>query len=991
MMSTTLVVDPSDRSDEVEDAAQTDPRGPLGELFRDLRTAPAGLDSREAARRLLVHGPNELARRGGRRWPRELLKQFTQPLAVLLAAAAVLAWFGGTPALAVAVVAVILLNAVFAFVQEMQAERAVEALAAFLPATAQVMRDGARTEIAARDLVPGDVLVVAEGDRVCADARIIDGIIQMDLSALTGESVASTRSPEPDPVLGSLLDAHELVFSGTACTGGEASTVVTRTGMQTELGRIAALSQRERSEPSPLERQVRHATWIIAAVAVIVGVAFLPLGLLAGLGWTAGISFSIGLIVANVPEGLLPTITLALAAGVRELARSGAVVKRLSAVETLGSTTVICTDKTGTLTQNRMTVTQVWLPGAELDASDLPDDPRVRTLAESAAACTTADGPTEARAPGRGDPTELALLALAAGLGVGVTPQERASARHAVFSFEAHLKRMTTVDETGQGFVAHTKGAMEAVLPLCTHQLDGVHGRSPLTDGDRQELQRTVDGYARRGLRVLAVASRTFEAADPVPTERDAVERDLTLLGLVGMADPARPGVSEAVDRAHAAGIRVHVISGDYGLTAAEIAHEVGIGSIGGPVVAGVELDAMPDSALDTLLARDAEIVFARTSPEGKLRICEALRGLGHVVAMTGDGVNDAPALRAADIGVAMGRSGTDVAREAATMVLTDDNFATIVTAVDAGRRVFDNVRKFVLYIFAHAVPEVVPFLVFALSGGRVPLPLTVLQILAIDLGTETLPALALGREPAEPGLMTHPPRPRTVGVISRGLLVRAWGLLGAVSAVLVMAAFLFTLMRAGWHLGDPTGPGTALHHAYRQATTVTFVGIVACQIGTAFAARTDHASLRSIGLFSNPLLLWGIAFELAFTAAVVYVPPLQEVFGTAALRPGQLAILAPFPLLVWGADEVVRWVKRARLLRSTESPPPDRSPGQDVRSGTAHREASRCETLTERRHDAPEDVRHPGLHHRSADGWRPDRRWGSAHLGLRLRERAGP
>jgi magnesium-transporting ATPase (P-type) len=319
---------------------ESDPRRPLDELFRDLRTSAGGLNGREAARRLVVHGPNELVRRGGRQWPRELLSQFTQPVALLLGAAAVLAWFGGTPALSVAVLAVILLNAAFAFVQEMQAERAVEALAAFLPATAEVLRDGALTQVAARDLVPGDVLVVSEGDRVSADARLIDGVVQMDLSALTGESVASSRSADPASVAGSLLEAHDLVFSGTSCTEGEALAVVTRTGMHTELGRIAALSQRARPEPSPLERQVRRVTWIIAAVAVIVGAAFLPLGLLAGLGWAAGISFSIGLIVANVAEGLLPTITLALAAGVRELARSGAVVKRLSAVETLGSTTV---------------------------------------------------------------------------------------------------------------------------------------------------------------------------------------------------------------------------------------------------------------------------------------------------------------------------------------------------------------------------------------------------------------------------------------------------------------------------------------------------------------------------------------------------------------------------------------------------------------------------------------------------------------------------
>jgi magnesium-transporting ATPase (P-type) len=398
-----------------------------------------------------------------------------------------------------------------------------------------------------------------------------------------------------------------------------------------------------------------------------------------------------------------------------------------------------------------------------------------------------------------------------------------------------------------------------------------------------------------------------------VPVTREEAEADLVLLGLVAMVDPARPGVAEAVADAHRAGLRIHVITGDYGPTAAEIAHQVGIGRAGGRIVSGVELDRMDDPQLDDLLDGDEEIVFARSSPEAKLRICEALHARGHVVVMTGDGVNDAPALRHADIGVAMGRSGTDVAREAATMVLTDDDFATIVTAVDAGRRVFDNVRKFVLYIFAHAVPEVVPFLIFALSGGAVPLPLTVLQILAIDLGTETLPALALGREPAEPGLMSRPPRPRTDAVIDRALLVRAWALLGSVSAVLVTAGFFAVLWRAGWHLGDDTGASSPLHHAYLQATTITFTGIVACQVGTAFAARTDRASLFTVGVFSNRLLLWGIAVELVFTAAVVYLPPLQGIFGTAALDPGQLAMIAPFPFVVWGADELVRRVRRGR------------------------------------------------------------------------------
>jgi calcium-translocating P-type ATPase len=896
--------------------------------------APAnGLAGREAARRLVVYGANELTRRGGRRWPRELLAQFTQPLALLLAVAAVLAWVGGTPALSVAVVAVILLNAGFAFVQEMQAERAVEALAAFLPATAQVIRDGVRMQIPARDLVPGDVLIITEGDRISADAQIIDGSLLLDLSALTGESMPATRSAEPgsEPDSGSPLEAQDLVFSGTTCTGGEANAVVTHTGMHTELGRIAALSQTTKVEPSPLERQVRRATWIIALVAVVVGVAFLPVGVAAGLGWSAAISFSIGLIVANVPEGLLPTITLALAVGVRELAHQGAVVKRLSAVETLGSTTVICTDKTGTLTENRMRVNRVWLFGAtfEVDPDEDPDgkakidDPRVRLLARTAAACTMADAPTPAQPKGTGDPTELALIRLAAELGLAVPPAERKAARRALFHFDPHLKRMTSVDDEAgvdgaAGVIAvHMNGALESVLPCCT-QILGPRGQSgPLDDPARAELQGALDEYAAGGLRVLAIARRALDAGQTVPSDRPAAESGLTLLGLVAMVDPPRAGVAQAVADAHRAGMRIHVITGDYGPTAAEIARQVGIGTRDSPIVAGQQLDRLGDAELDALLAANREIVFARASPEGKLRICEALRTQGQVVAMTGDGVNDAPALRHADIGVAMGRSGTDVAREAATMVLTDDNFATIVGAVDAGRRVFDNVRKFVLYIFAHAVPEVVPFLIFAISGGAVPLPLTVLQILAIDLGTETLPALALGREPAEPGLMDRPPRSRTAGVIDRALLIRAWALLGAVSAALVMGAFYFTLRQAGWHLGDPTGTGTALHHAYLQATTITFTGIVACQIGTAFAARTDRASLFTIGIFSNPLLLWGIGFELLFTAAVIYTPVLQHIFGTAALRPAQLAVIAPFPVIVWGVDEFARWVRRRRSASS--------------------------------------------------------------------------
>ena len=330
-------------------------------------------------------------------------------------------------------------------------------------------------------------------------------------------------------------------------------------------------------------------------------------------------------------------------------------------------------------------------------------------------------------------------------------------------------------------------------------------------------------------------------------------------------------------------------------------------------VISGVELDALTEDELDAVLSENREIIFARNSPEAKLRIADALRALGEVVAMTGDGVNDAPALRRADIGIAMGRSGTDVARDAATMILTDDDFTSIVTAVSEGRRVYDNVRKFIFYIFVHATPEVVPFLLYAVSGGRIPLPLTVLQILAIDLGTETLPALALGREPAEPGLMDRPPRPRDEGIIQPAMLYRAWVFLGLLSAALVMGGFFFVLSRAGWHIGDPVGAGSSLHHAYLQATTMTFLGIVACQVGTAVAARTDRVSLREIGVGTNPLLLWGIAFEIAFAVAVTTMPGLHSVFGTTAPPAGALALLVTFPFIVWGADEIRRRSLRRR------------------------------------------------------------------------------
>ena len=903
-----------------------DPEETVARLLVDLRTKVDGLDEREAARRLLQVGPNEIRRETGPPWWRSLVDQFVHPLALLLWLAAGLSLATGVLALAVAIVVVILLNAGFAFAQERQAQHATEALRDLLPARTRVRRGGALVEIDATALVPGDLLLLAEGDRLSADARLIAGAVEVDLSPLTGESQPVTRSADRSQPAAAPLEAEDLVFAGTLCTGGDAQALVYGTGMHTQLGRIAALSQGVADEPSPLQRQVNKAAQLIALVAIGLGVTFFAIGLvLAGLSLADSGVFAIGLLVANVPEGLLPTITLALAVGVRRMAKRRALVKKLTAVETLGSTDVICTDKTGTLTEGRMTATSLWTDGATVQVGDgaPPAAGAVVELLENAVRCNNA---TLTRATGgswsrSGDPSESALLLAAAQLGVDVPAIQgrRDAERRRLFAFNARLKRMATLDAGADGQPwLHVKGAPLELLARCTTMRTRAGGEAPLDRAASVVVAAAFEAYAADGLRVLGFASRPApDVSERRGDDRDAAEAGLCFLGLIAMRDPLRPQVAAAVADCKRAGIRIIVITGDDGLTAGAVAREAGIVDEHPQVLTGPELDAMSDESLDEVLRSSPELIIARSSPEAKLRIVDALRADGHTVAMTGDGVNDAPALRRADIGIAMGASGTDVAREAADMVLTDDDFASIVAAVKEGRTVYDNIRKFVTYIFAHATPEMVPFLIYALSGGTVPLPLTALQILAIDLGTETLPALALGREPAEPGLMDQRPRPRTSGILTKAMLIRAWLWLGLLEAVLVGGGFFFVLLRAGWSPGDATGNGAPLHHAYLMATTMSFAGITACQVGTAFACRTSRASLREIGAFSNPLLLWGIAFELAFAALLIYVPPVQHLFHTAALGPPELALLLTFPLIVWGSDEL----RRARVRRHDPTP----------------------------------------------------------------------
>jgi calcium-translocating P-type ATPase len=904
-------------------AVALDPEEAADRLLRDLRSSPEGLSTREAARRLLQYGPNTLRRRRKRRWPGELARQFTHPLALLLWLAAGLLLIVGSNVVAAAVVLIIVLNAAFSFVQELQAERAVEELAKYLPQRARVERDGEITEVDATQLVPGDIVLIQEGDRIAADVRLLNGAIEVDMSALTGESVPALRSAAMVDVNVPLLSAHELVFSGTTCTGGEARGVAFATGMATEIGRIAALSERVKPDPSPLERQVRRVAWLIAAVSVMLALSFIPVATLAAhLTLINSLVFAAGLLAGMVPEGLLPVITLALAVAVRQLAGRGALVKRLSAVETLGSTDVICTDKTGTLTENRMVPVAAWVPIQRIDFEDGTFTgrgsvvlPSLQSLGRVAASCNNAllndDGDPA------GDPTEIAILMAASVFGADTNHEHREAQRLWQFHFDPELKLMSTVDRpSSASTVVHTKGAPESVLSRCSHIVDTDGHPVALDDPGRRRAEAAVNAFAAEGLRVLAFARRELTADEPVPQRRGNAERDLCFTGLIAMLDPPRAGVADAVAQCRTAGIRIIVITGDHPLTAGAIAQRVGITGNHPTVVTGDQFGRLTEQELAALIQENPEVIFARASPEAKLHIAAALRDGGHVVAMTGDGVNDAPALRCADIGVAMGKSGTDVAREAATMVLTDDNFSTIVTAVHAGRRIYDNVRKFIIYIFAHATPETVPFLVFALGGGLIPLPLTILQLLAFDVGSETLPALSLSREPAEPGIMARPPRPRNEGVIRAPMLARAWLLLGAIVATLQMAGFFYVLLKAGWHPGVSVDVGAPLHHAYQQATTMTFLGMIAGQIGTAFAVRTQRASLRSVGVFTNPYLLGGIVAEILLAAVFVYAPPMQALLGTAPLPVSDLLPLLAYPVIVWGADECMRYARRRRACR---------------------------------------------------------------------------
>ena len=863
----------------------------------------AGLTTEEAERLLAQTGPNAIVEAKGPSPLRQFLVNFVQLFALLLWVGAALALVAGMPELSAAIVVVILVNAVFSYVQEHRAERAVAALRGMLPLRVTVRRDGEAAEVPNEDVVPGDVLLLAPGDRVAADADLVLAReLRVDESTLTGES-----SP---------VAPGEHVFAGTYVTAGTAEALVSATGMATRFGRIAELAQETRRERSPLERELGRLTRVVALIAVAIGVLFFVVaGLVGGMDASDRFVFAIGVTVALVPEGLLPTVTLSLALATQRMAKRSALVRRLSSVETLGETTVICTDKTGTLTENQMTVQRVWTPGAELtvegagyepfgrfraggtvvDPAPLVDLLRAGLLCNDARLVHGREGWTVL-----GDPTEAALVVVAEKGGLRHEQEAARAPRLLELPFSSERKRMSTVHLVAGKRIAYVKGAAEVVLP-----------RTTLGEAERDEVAAAEDAMERDALRVLALARRVLpaEAGD----DADAVERDLEFLGLVGMIDPPRPEVPEAVRRCRGAGIRIIMVTGDSGTTAEAIARRIGLLDGEVHVITGRELATLDDAGLRSRLG-ERDVVFARIEPEQKLRLAQLLRADGEVVAMTGDGVNDAPALKQADIGIAMGRGGTEVAKEAADLILIDDNFASIVAAVEEGRAVYDNIRRFAGYHFCSNVGEVAPFLVWGVSGGAVPLPLVVMQVLAIDLGTDQLPAIALGTERAEPGTMARPPRPRSEHLLNRAVARRVFGWIGPLEALAAMSSFMFAYWLAGWRPWESlTDTGTL----YREATTMTMAGIVMAQVGAALSWRTDRASLRAVGLWSNRLLLVGIAVEVAMIALLAYTPGLDDVFHTSGLGPWHWLLLLVWPPLVLAAAEAHKAAMRRADARA--------------------------------------------------------------------------
>ena len=884
---------------------------PVDAALATLRSGPDGLSPAEAASRRLEFGPNRIVGLPTPSVAGRLFAQFTHFFAVILWVASLLALLAdwhmpgqGMATLGFAIIGVIVINGVFSAWQEHRAEQTISALQRLLPRQVRAQRGDTVSVVPSDDVVPGDVIFLSAGENVPADCRLLEAFgVRVNTASITGEAQPVSRDAQAGTT-DDLLASRNVVLAGTSLTAGEAKALVFATGMRTAFGAIAHMTQRVEEPLSPLQREIARMSRVIAVLAVAIGLLVFLSGRFVGLPTSASVLFAIGIIVANVPEGLLPTVTLAMAMGARRMARRNTLVRHLPCVEALGSASVICTDKTGTLTQNRMEPRAIYVPGRTIEPGAVRDaafaGPHHRFL-ECALQCHDLRSGTGAGASLVGDPMEIALVQLAESAAVPVSP----SPRHDQIPFEPDRKRLVTVHRTPDGMLVFVKGALEELMSRARFiERDG--RQEALTPDHAAGFDEAATALADRGLRVLAFAYRTV-AADYAVAD---VEQDLILTALVGFEDPLRPEVPAAVRACRDAGIKTIMVTGDHPHTALSVARQAGLLSGTDPrLITGVQLARMSDTELQLALAAP-DIVCARVTAAQKLRIVTALQRKQHVVAVTGDGVNDAPALRVADIGIAMGISGTEVAREAADMILLDDNFASIVAAIEEGRTIFENIRKFMTYILTSNVPELVPYLAFAFA--RVPLALTVMQILAVDLGTDLVPALGLGAEPPDESLMRRPPRRREERLLTAGVIVRSYLFLGLFEAVAAMGAFFFVLSGAGWQWGEAVPPGST---AYTQATTACLTAIVLMQVVNVHLCRSRRMSVFSKPFFGNPMIAAGIAAELVLLLLIVYTPAGHALFGTAAIDVRAWLVSVPFAIAMVVFEEIRKAVMRRRSM----------------------------------------------------------------------------
>lgn len=919
----------------------------INDVYKALETGPEGLSEEEAFSRKSLYGDNRLSEQKSEpRWL-TLTRYFLHPQAGILAIAAILSFIAKDVVLGGVIIILTLANAFFSFWRQYRAEKAIEKLQEVLPSFSHVLRDGKDAHVLARDTVPGDILILEEGDNIPADARVVEEYgLRTNNSTLTGESIPARKIADASYQQEiSELDQPNLIFAGTSVAAGTGRAVVYATGMLTQFGRIANLTQSIEVEPSPFQQELQHMTTLITYVAFGIGAIVFFVGYTTNIGLNLEklFLFTLGIIVAVIPEGLPATLTLSLAAAVQRLAQKGVLAKKLVNVETLGSVSVICTDKSGTLTQNQMTVKEIWVPSQKIHVTGVgydplgnfepkPDNqPWMKTffaLLEAATSCNNARlNPPTAEHPtwtSLGDQTEAAMKVVALKAGLNDRELSILYPRIHEIPFDARRKRMTTIHRGMKEDYAFVKGAPREILQLCTQIMIG-ENIIELDNRIRNEILQTNDDYARKALRVLGIAKRVLQTKKG-PYDAEIIEKDLIFLGLIAMMDPPRPEVEAAIRTCRRAGIRIVMITGDYGLTAESLARRVGMLTTNNTrIISGAELDELSDTELQKAL--NNEVLLARMAPEHKMRLVSAFQARGDVVAVTGDGVNDAPALRKADIGIAMGIVGTDVAKEAADIILTNDNFGAIVAAIEEGRAIYDNVRKFITYIFSSNVPELMPFVVTA-SFTQIPLALKVRQILAIDLGTDLFPALALGMEKPEPDVMKRPPRSRNVKLVDGGLLARSFLWLGLIEAALCYFGFFSVYIFSGnWDiLNMPFSPppfpaffslNIPLSQAHLMAVTVFLVGVVLSQVGNAFACRSEKARNSKLGWFGNRYLLLGVLAEIVGVWAIVNYEFLARNFEHVFVPYRFWLILLTFPVILYSLEWMRKQFVRIIDLRS--------------------------------------------------------------------------